>query len=110
MRKNYTMTRGDTKVIEEVLNLDGLPLDLLTAAITFTVGDLFSKTVDNGIELVPPDSGTDVGEVTITIDPADTVDCPDYRTVYHYDVQVVDDGVVSTPLYGELTVLADVTV
>jgi len=110
VRKNYVITRGDSKFLEETLNESGTPMDLTTAAVTFTVGDLFSKTLNAGIELVPPDSGTDPGEITIQIDPADTEDCPDYRKVYHYDIEVVDDGVVTTPQYGDLTVLPDVTV
>jgi hypothetical protein len=110
VNKNYVITRGDTKIIEETLMEGGAPIVLTTAAVTFTVEDLFAKTLNAGVELVPPDSGTEPGEISVTIDPADTADCPDWRSVYRYDVQVVDDDVVTTPLSGHFIVLPDVTV
>lgn len=110
MRENIVITRGDSKLLDKTLMEGGLPMDLTTASITFTVATLFSKTLDAGIELVPPDSGSEPGAIEITIDPADTATVPDYRSVYRYDVEVTDDGVVSTPLMGYLIVLPDVTV
>lgn len=109
MRENIVITRGDTKFIERTLLEGGLPMTLTGTTITFTVERLFTKTIDAGIELVPPDSGTEPGEIVITVDPEDTQDAPDYRAVYRYDVQVDDGGVVTTPLLGDFIVIPDVT-
>jgi hypothetical protein len=109
MRENIVITRGDSKDIERTLLEGGLPMSLVGSLITFTVDGLFTKTLDNGIELEPPDSGTDPGVITISIDPEDTADVPAYRSVYRYDVQVDDGGIVTTPLLGDFIVTPDVT-
>jgi hypothetical protein len=109
MRENIVMTRGDSRDLERTLYQAGIPMDLIGTEITFTVKDLFAKTLDNGIELVPPDSGTEPGMIAITIDPADTEDVPDYRKVYRYDIEVDDGGTITTPLYGDFIVIPDVT-
>ena len=110
MRENIVVMRGDTPILERTLLQGGIPMALTSAAITFTVDGLFSKTLDNGIELVPPDSGTEPGQIEITLAGMDTSGCPDWRSVYRYDVEVVDDDLVTTPLYGDFIVLPDVTV
>jgi hypothetical protein len=109
MRENIVVMRGDSRVLERTLLEGGIPMDLTSATITFTVDGLFSKTLDNGIELVPPDSGTEPGQVEITIEPEDTDGASDYRRAYRYDVEVTDTGVVTTPLYGDFIVVPDVT-
>lgn len=109
MIETIVMTRGDTKVLDRTLMEGGIPMNLIGTEITFTVKDLFSKTLDAGIELVPPDSGTEPGVIEITVDPADTQDVPDYRAIYRYDVQVDDGGIITTPLRGWFIVLPDVT-
>lgn len=108
MRQNIVVTRGDTRVLGRTLERDAFPIDLTGAAVTMTVDGLFTKTVGAGIELVA-DSG-DEGEITITIDPADTDGAPDWRRVYHYDIEVEEsDGTVTTPYYGAFIVTPDVT-
>lgn len=107
MRETIVVTRGDTRELDRQLFMQGLPIDLEQASVTFTVDGLFSKTLGNGIELVS-DSG-DSGYIVITIDPADTEGCPDWRTAYRYDVEVEDTGIVTTPLSGRFVVVPDVT-
>jgi hypothetical protein len=108
--------RGDTETFTITLT-DGAgdPLDLTGLAITFTakrrVSDadedaVIQKTDVDGIVV---DADPTSGIAVLTIEPADTADLEDLRTL-HWDVQV-DDGVggVRTPLLGRLAITADVT-
>ena len=108
MKLDYTLIRGDTREFDLDLTdpLTGAAYDFSGASIAFTVeDDLFGpKSVGDGITV---DESS--GSVTVTIDPDDTEDAPDYRMRYRYDVQVTTAaGDVTTPQRGMLTVLPDV--
>lgn len=109
MRENIVLYRGDTRVLERTLMAGGLPINLIGASVTMTVKDLFTKTETDGIEIALTGSGGEGGEITITINPEDTAGAPDFRFGYHYDIQVDDAGEITTPLYGDVIVLPDVT-
>lgn len=108
MRLDYTLIRGDTRVLDLDLTdpIMGAAYDLNGASIAFTVDDsLFdAKTVGAGIAV-----DESAGTVEVTLDPADTANAPDYRARYRYDVQVTtSDGSVTTPQRGWLIVLPDI--
>ena len=103
MRENIVVMRGDNRLLERTLHWQGEPMDVTGSTVTLTVQDLFTKDGD-----VVAGSGGG-GEVEFAIEPADTEDAPDYRRTYHYDIQVDDGGVITTPLYGDFIVVPDVT-
>ena len=110
MRVDYTLIRGDSRELDLDLTdpMTQMAYNLAGAGVIFTVDDsLFdAKTVGDGITV---DESS--GSVTVTLDPEDTVDAPDYRSRYRYDVQVTTAaGDVTTPQQGWITVLPDVTV
>ena len=107
MRKQLTMTRGDTRTFTVTVTNDaGAPLDLTSASLDFTVCDLFDKSLGDGIAVDTPATGVAV----ITVDPADTEDSGDRRRSYPYDLQVtLADGSIKTPLSGRFVVIPDVT-
>lgn len=102
MRTDYTVIRGDTPTLTlDLVLADATVPDLSGATITFTVDDLFSRSVT--------DADLSSGEASVTLTVADTEDCPDHRTAYRYDVQVTEaDGTVLTPQRGLLIVVPDV--
>ena len=111
-----TLHRGDTEVYTISLTNDaGTALDLTGLTITFTAkrrptdSDLdavLSKSTADGIVV---DDDPTTGIAVLTIDPADTEDLTDLRSLY-WDIQV-DDGAgdVRTPLLGLLAITADIT-
>ena len=103
MRENIVVYRGDDRTLERQLRYQGAPMDLDGTTVTLTVQDLFETT-----GTVVSGSGGN-GEVEFTLLPDDTDGAPDYRRTYHYDIQVNDGGVITTPLYGDFIVLPDVT-
>lgn len=107
MRQDITAIRGDTVALSvTVTDSAGLAYDLTGAAVVMTVGDLFSKSVGDGITVAAPATGV----ASIAVDPADTQDAPDQRVAYPYDVQItLADGSVKTPIRGQFIVLPDVT-
>lgn len=109
MRQDYTLIRGDSRELDLDLTdpMTGMAYNLAGATVVFTVDDsLFDvKGVGSGITV---DESS--GSVTVTLDPEDTEDAPDYRARYRYDVQVTTaGGDVTTPQMGWLTILPDVT-
>jgi len=106
-QNQLTMTRGDTRTFTVTMTDDaGDPYDLTDASVDFTVGDLFDKSVGDGITVADPETGVAV----ITVDPDDTNGASDYRRAHRYDVQVtLADGTVKTPLRGLFVVTPDVT-
>ena len=102
-----TMTRGDTRTLTLTLtDAEAAPYDLTGASLRFTVGDLFDKSIGDGIVVADPDSGVAV----ITINPADTEDTSDRRHSHPYDLQVTFvDGTVITPILGRFVLRPDVT-
>lgn len=103
MRENIVVYRGDSRLLERTLRWQGEDMDITGTTVTLTVQDLFEKTGD-----VVAGSGGG-GEVEFALTPEDTEDAPDYRRTYHYDIQVDDGGVITTPLYGDFIVIPDVT-
>ena len=103
---DITMTRGDTRTLTLTLtDAVGDPYDLTGAAVTLTVGDLFAKTVGDGIVVTTPATGV----ATITVAPADTETAGNRRS-YPYDVEVIfADGTVITPVLGRFVIRPDVT-
>lgn len=108
--------RRDTEVFNITLaDSAGDPLDLSTLdEIWFTVrygygGALIvQKTMTGGgIAIVDANAGT----ATITLDPVDTDDLPDYALDCPYDVQikVTAGGVIATPIRGRIRFAPDVT-
>ena len=106
-QNQLVMTRGDTRTFTVTMtDSAGDPYDLTDADVAFTVGDLFDKSVGDGIAVDDPESGVAV----ITVGPTDTESASDTRRAYHYDVQVtLSDGSVKTPLRGLFVVTPDVT-
>jgi hypothetical protein len=109
MRVDYTLIRGDSRELDLDLTdpMTQMAYNLAGAGVIFTVDDsLFdAKTVGDGITV---DESS--GSVTVTLDPEDTQNAPDYRARYRYDVQVTDSaGAVTTPQRGWLIVLPDVS-
>jgi len=102
-----TMTRGDTRTFTVTMtDAVGAPFDLTDADVAFSVEDLFSKSVGDGIVVADPETGVAV----ITVNPADTEGVEDRRRSYRYDVQLtLADGSVKTPLRGQFVVTPDVT-
>jgi hypothetical protein len=103
-----TMTRGDSRTYSVTISdLEGEAYDLTGASVWFTVHDLIEKQVGSGIEIEAPETGVAV----VTINPEDTEDVPDRRTVYRYDVQIqLADGDVKTPVRGLFVITPDVTI
>lgn len=111
---DLTTIRGDSETYDvELVDDAGDPFDLTNCEMTFTVGDLVTKTIGAGIVVDPdgdpaPDPTT--GRARITLDAGDTADSPDTHTTYRYDVQVTTDtGVVKTPIRGLFHIIPDVT-
>jgi hypothetical protein len=104
---NVTAIRGDSQTYDlDFVDANGDPIDLTDCDIWFTVEDLFEKRLGTGITSASPLTGV----ATVTVDPADTEDCPDYRVRYRYDAQLeLIDGSIKTPIRGWFTVLPDVT-
>ena len=107
MNNNLIVVRGDSHTFTLTLtDTAGAPLDLTDADLTFTVKDMFAKTVGAGITVSAPLTGV----ATVEVDPADTEGAPDYRREYRYDTQVdLSDGTRVTPIRGKFIVLPDVT-
>lgn len=103
MRENIVVYRGDTRILERTLRAGGAPMDLDGTTVTLTVETLFEKVGD----VVAGSGGA--GDVEFTLDPADTEDAPNWRSVYRYDIQVDDGGDITTPLYGDFIVIPDAT-
>lgn len=103
MRLDYTIVRGDTRIIDlDLLDRFGQVFDFSGASVIMRVANLFEKDLSDGIDLSS-------GDLTVTIDPADTEGCPDQRTAYAYDIAVTEaDGTVSTAQRGLFIVLPDV--
>lgn len=102
-RQDFTVIRGDTPTLPlELVYSDGTAPDLVDATITFTVYNLFSRTVTD------PDLSS--GEAELVLNVEDTEDAPNWRTAYKYDCQVAqDDGVIATLMRGLFIVEPDVT-
>lgn len=103
MRIDYTVVRGDTRVIDlDLLDRYGQAFDFSGASVVMRVADLFDKDLTDGIDLSS-------GDLTVTIEPEDTEGAPDQRTAYAYDIAVTEaDGTVSTAQRGLFIVLPDV--
>lgn len=110
--------RGDTIIIEAVVTQDLATVDLTGYDIYATFKLLISDAdnaattiqksllggVENGIELIDAVAG----EIKITLEPEDTIQ--NTATVkYLVDIQLMKDGVISTPDDGTLTVSLDIT-
>lgn len=110
------MVRGDTRAFTVTLTDESdAPLDLTDLSLAFTAkrrhGDadddaVIRKTIGVGIEVTDAEGG----EATITIDPADTRDLTNLRTlVWDLQVESADGTDVRTPLSGRFVITADVT-
>lgn len=112
-----SMKRGDRAEFAITLtDVDtGLPLDLTTMTLRFTAkrratdtdaAALIAKTEGAGITV---DDDPATGLATLEIEPEDTEDLDDLRTLF-WDIQV-DNGAgdVRTPLSGLLAISADIT-
>jgi hypothetical protein len=101
MSSDLSMIRGDSVTL-----IATLTDDLTGADLTFTVGDLFQKSLGAGITVADPLDGVAV----IAVDPDDTDGAPNTRYAYRYDLQVTyADASVKTPLRGLFIVIPDVT-
>lgn len=112
---NLSMIRGDTLVLRVTLEQAGAPVTLTDYVAIFSAkraytdadGDrVFQCSVGDGIVFTSPSTGV----LTVTVVPEKTESLPAYETQLVYDLQMVKAGVVSTPLYGKLTVKPDVSV
>lgn len=92
------MYRGDDRTFSFTVALDGAPVDLTGAAITFSaraalddVDPTFTLTETGGdIEILPDQGTTGKGKITVTIPSADTVDLEPGLLLC--DVQILLDG------------------
>ena len=82
---DLTVIRGDSVVLTATL-VDplGAAYDLTGAELTFSVANLFSKTLDDGITVADPLAGV----ADIEVSGSDTDGAPDSRQAYPYDLQV----------------------
>lgn len=103
MRENFVLYRGDNRLLERTLRWQGEEMDITGATVTLKVENLFNVVGD-----VVAGSGGG-GEVTFAIEPGDTEDASDYRKAYRYEIEVDDGGIITTPLYGDVVILPDLT-
>lgn len=112
-----SMTRGDQQAFEVAFtDADGLAVDLTGVTLTFTAKRRPTDAdVDAVISITSTDGGIAVnanpatGLATLTLEPADTEDLTNLRSLY-WDIQL-DDGAgdVRTPSSGRLAISSDVT-
>ena len=116
---NFTMVRGDTRVLTLTISQKGTStaLDVTSATVKFTaktskdqIQKVFQKTVGTGVVLTTPTEGV----ITVTIGPSDTsgVVIPDGAdsVKLYYDCQVtLSSGAVYTVASGVITLTKDVT-
>lgn len=103
--RDLVMTRGDSRTFDfsDVDDTDGMAFNLADATLTFTVGDLFTLTRDNGI-VVDESSGS----IEVEIEPENTEDATDWRHDYRYALEItLADGSVHTPRKGRLILTPD---
>ena len=111
------MIRGDTAVFDlTITDQDtGDPVNLTNMVLTFTAKRrptdtdaqaIILKTVDAGIVV---DADPTLGIAVLTLEPSDTEDLTDLRTL-RWDIQI-DNGAgdVRTPLSGRLAIASDQT-
>jgi hypothetical protein len=110
-----SMTRGDRQSFTVTLTDGaGAPLNLTDLTVTFTAkrtrydsdaAAVIQKSDGDGIVITTPASGVAV----LTIEPEDTEELTNLRTL-HWDIQVDDgSGDVRTPITGRLVILPDIT-
>jgi hypothetical protein len=102
MRTDYTIIRGDTRTIDDIVLTDsaGVLPDLAGATADFQVEGLFTTacTLDESS-----------GDCEVTIEPEDTESSPDQPTSWPYNVQLtLASGDIMTPQRGRLIILPDV--
>ena len=106
---NFRMIRGDTK--RWGINISGLgsnTIDALYFSVRKHYSDskyIFQKQLGDGIE---PDPESENPRYIVTILPEDTERLPALDD-YVYDIEITVNGDVITPIYGKITVMADVT-
>jgi hypothetical protein len=106
MAQNFSMSEGDTKVLEcTLLDGDGAIVDLTGASIRWKLARsvhapaLISKaTSDGGVEIVAPAS---LGRFNVLLAPTDTEGKP--GTYYHEAEVIGSDGAIETVLTGTAT-------
>lgn len=107
---DYTMTRGDSKIIGVTFtNADGTPRDLTGATVFFTckvspydTANFFQKTVSSIASPL-------LGIASITIAPTDTSALIVY-SVYVYDIELLEvSGQITTIQSGKLFINLDIT-
>jgi hypothetical protein len=109
-----SMHSGDTMTLEVTVNDSaGSPLDISAGAFTWVLSKksttaveprgaaLVSKTLGSGVSFT--NTGTD-GLCEVLIDPADTAAL---AGVFYHEFQVTIAGVVSTVLFGSVTIAKD---
>lgn len=111
-----TVIRGDDEVLAlSVVDADGVPVNLTTAELWFTVkrklsdpdsDAIIQKTTGAGIE-----HEAEAGSATIYLEPSDTEGLAARQQTFRFDVQLKEqDGRISTILRDYLTVKPDVTI
>jgi len=112
------IVRGDTAIYDLAITSNGVPLDLAGALIWFTAkhrrtdadsAAIFQKRSDTGGIVV--NAPTTLGTAVVTLNAIDTVSLSAAHDVnLWFDVKIRDaNGVQSTPIYGYLPVVIDVT-
>jgi len=112
-QNDITLHSGDTLVLEvTVKNASATAVDLTAATFAWAMSKksasavapqgaaLLTKALASGITLI--DAAT--GRIDITLDPADT---ESLAGTYYHELQMTDTGVVSTVLYGSVTIVKD---
>lgn len=121
VRADIELVRGDTyRRPLTIREPDGTAYDLDGSTVWFTLKRLGDTAADDagaltqltwesggdsdGITVTSPATGT----VTVEI-PSDDTDGLNPAAKYRYDLQVVANGKVDTPIWGEVTVVTDTT-
>jgi len=112
-QNDVTLHSGDTLTLEVTVNdSSGSAVDLTAATFTWAMSKksnsavaprgaaLLTKALASGVTLI--DAAT--GRIDITLDPADT---ESLAGTYYHELQMTDTGVVSTVLYGSVTIVKD---
>ena len=112
-QNDVTLHSGDTLILEVTVNdPTGSPVDLSSTTFAWALSKksasavaprgaaLMTKALASGITLV--DAAT--GRVDIALDPADT---ESLAGTYYHELQMTDTGVVSTVLFGSVTIVKD---
>lgn len=113
--KNLSRLRGDNYPYNLTFRDDtGTPIDITGWKITFTLRELYS------IQEITPETNDSTAIFTVDATITDAINgvavinfaINDFNIdpeSYSYDIQIINNGIITTLVYGTLTILADTT-